>query len=440
MNFDQSLILEKIRQQFDSSPYPRIPLEQSPKDNAYQLYIHNLVTAFYRRDRQVIDTTDRLILDAGCGSGYKSLILAEANPNAKIIGVDISSESVKLAEQRLKYHGFDNAEFHCLSIEDLSDLGYQFDYINCDETLYLMPDPAIALAAMKSVLKPDGIIRANLHSALQRLSFYRAQQMFTLMGVMDGDIGDLEIETVIETMQALKDNVNLKVQTWDASFLGEAGKEKILTNQLLQGDKGFAIADLFSALGTAELEFVSMVNWRDWNLRELFKESDNLPLVWEMSLPDASIEDQLRMYELINPVHRLLDFWCGHFSQSPQMTSFEEWNEDDWYSARVCLHPQLQTQRFSADLQSCVMQCRTVNLCQHLSLVKPVVTVDSSMAACLLPLLDSPQTIGTLSEYYAKIRPVNPITLRSQGVAEVLPLVQSTIRDLESLGYLMIDQ
>lgn len=182
MNFDQSLILEKIRQQFDSSPYPRIPLEQSPKDNAYQLYIHNLVTAFYRRDRQVIDTTDRLILDAGCGSGYKSLILAEANPNAKIIGVDISSESVKLAEQRLKYHGFDNAEFHCLSIEDLSDLGYQFDYINCDETLYLMPDPAIALAAMKSVLKADGIIRANLHSALQRLKLYRAQQMFTLMG------------------------------------------------------------------------------------------------------------------------------------------------------------------------------------------------------------------------------------------------------------------
>jgi hypothetical protein len=42
--------------------------------------------------------------------------------------------------------------------------------------LYLMPDPAIALAAMKAVLKPDGIIRANLHSALQRLSFYRAQQ------------------------------------------------------------------------------------------------------------------------------------------------------------------------------------------------------------------------------------------------------------------------
>lgn len=163
MNPDQLQILEKIRHQFDHSPYPRIPLEQSPKDNFYQLYIHNLVTAFYRRDLQVIDSTHKLILDAGCGSGYKSLILAEANPQAKIIGVDISSESVRLAEQRLKYHGFNHAEFYCLSIENLSDLNYHFDYINCDETLYLLPDPAIALAAMKSVLKPNGIIGTNLH-------------------------------------------------------------------------------------------------------------------------------------------------------------------------------------------------------------------------------------------------------------------------------------
>ncbi|MDX2254569.1 MAG: methyltransferase domain-containing protein [Pseudanabaenaceae cyanobacterium bins.39] len=432
--------LERIRQQFDSSPYPRIPLEQSPKDNIYQLYIHNLVTAFYRCDRQVIDPTNKLILDAGCGSGYKSLILAEANPKSKIIGVDISPESVHLAKQRLAYHGFNNAEFYCLSIEELSDLEYQFDYINCDETLYLMPDPAIALSAMKSVLKPDGLIRANLHSALQRSSFYRSQKVFRKMGLMDSDIGELELETVIETMQALKDNVNLKVQTWDASFLGESGKEKILTNQLLQEDKGFVIADLFAFLKSAELEFASMVNWRDWNIRELFKDPDNLPLVWEMSLPDTSIEDQLQMYELINPVHRLLDFWCGHSHQSNQIIPFEDWNESDKHSARVYLHPQLQTSRFRTDLQSCVMQCRTVNLSQHLSLVKQVVTIDSAMAICLLPLLDAPQTITTLSEYYLTIKPIHPITLQEQSLAEVLPLVQNTIVDLESLGYLMITE
>lgn len=257
---------------------------------------------------------------------------------------------------------------------------------------------------------------------------------------MDENIGDLEIETVIETMQALKDNVNLKVQTWDASFLGEAGKEKILTNQLLQGDKGFKIADLFSTLRIAELEFISMVNWRDWNLRDLFKEPDNLPLVWEISLPNTNIEEQLQMYELINPVHRLLDFWCGHPSQPRPALPFTDWHETDWYSARVHLHPQLHTPGFRADLQNCILACRTINLSQHLSLVKPVVTVDSSMAACLLPLLDSPQTIASLSEYYAKIRPIHPITMQTQGIAELFPLVKSTILDLESLGYLMIEK
>lgn len=437
MTNPQSELLDKIRQQFDSSPYPRIPLDMSPKESPSDLYIHNLVTSFYLRDRQVIDTKDRLILDAGCGSGYKSLILAEANPRAKIIGVDISSESVKLAEQRLKYHGFDNAEFYCLSIENLSDLGYQFDYINCDETLYLMPDPAIALSAMKSVLKPDGIIRANLHSALQRSSFYRAQQVFTLMGVMDGDIGNLEIETVIETMQALKDNVNLKVQTWDASFLGEAGKEKILTNQLLQGDKGFAIADLFSALKMAGLEFVSMVNWRGWNLRELFKESDNLPLVWEMSLPDTSIEDQLRMYELINPVHRLLDFWCGHYGQT-NAKALDGWTVQNWQSAYIYFHPQLLTTQFSSDLLESIRIGKVLNFSQHLPITKETVTVDSTLAACLLPLLNEPQSFLSMLERLRLYRSIDPISLQAIEPLDSLYWLCANLLDLENLGYVMI--
>ncbi|NET62717.1 MAG: class I SAM-dependent methyltransferase, partial [Symploca sp. SIO2E6] len=45
MENQASDIWEKVRQQFDTGPYPRIPLETSPKDNPGLLYIHNLVTA-----------------------------------------------------------------------------------------------------------------------------------------------------------------------------------------------------------------------------------------------------------------------------------------------------------------------------------------------------------------------------------------------------------
>ncbi len=94
----ESDLLDKIRQQFDSSPYPRIPLDKSPRNNSNELYIHNLMTPVYLRNQKVIDTKGKVILDAGCGSGYKSLILAEANVGAKIVGIDISEESIKLAQ------------------------------------------------------------------------------------------------------------------------------------------------------------------------------------------------------------------------------------------------------------------------------------------------------------------------------------------------------
>src|SRR6478672_10999432 len=130
--------LERIRQQFEMAPYPTIPLESSAKDNLNILYLHNLVTAFYLKNHQIIDNKDKVILDVGCGSGYTSLVLAEANPGAKIVGMDISEKSVELARQRLQYHGFNNSEFYTLTAEELPSLKLQFDYINCDEVLYLL--------------------------------------------------------------------------------------------------------------------------------------------------------------------------------------------------------------------------------------------------------------------------------------------------------------
>jgi len=439
MTDNQSELLDKIRQQFDSSPYPRIPLDKSPKDSPNELYIHNLVTSFYLRDQKVIDTKNKYILDAGCGSGYKSLILAEANPGAKIVGVDISAESIKLAEQRLKYHGFDNAEFHVLSIEDLAKLNYQFDYINCDELLYLFPEPAEALRVMKTVLKPDGIIRSNLHSFANRANIYRAQKMFSMMGLLDGNPEELEIEIVVETMKALKDNVLLKAQTWNPNYTSKDNKEEILMNHLFQGDKGYTISDMFSSLRIAGLEFISMVNWREWDFRDLFKEVDNLPVFWEMSLTELSIDERLEIYELLNPIHRLLDFWCGQPQQIQTFVPFSEWSDNDWQDVKVYLHPQLNTSQFREELITNVTGCGILSLNKYLSTHNQIVTLGSSMATCLLPLLDTPQTMLSLVKRWKQFRPVDPVTLQPIDHQKAFQLVQNTVMSLERLDYLMLE-
>jgi ubiquinone/menaquinone biosynthesis C-methylase UbiE len=432
-------VWEKIRQQFDISPYPRVPLDASPKKIPDLLYNHNLVTPYYLRNQKVVDTKGKVILDAGCGSGYKSLVLAEANPGAKIVGVDISASSVKLAQQRLEYHGFDNAEFHVLSVEDLPQLNYQFDYINCDEVLYLLPNIDNALHVMQTVLKPDGIIRSNLHSSLQRFNYFCAQKVFTMMGLMDGNPEELEMEIVVDIMKSLKDKILTKARTWNSNYEGEEGKERILMNYLFQGDKGYTIADMFTAIRAADLEFVSMVNWREWALTDLFKDPDNLPAFLGMSLPEISIEERLQLFELLHPVHRLLDFWCGHPGQAQTFVPLSEWADSDWQAVKVYLHPQLNTPKFKEDLVAAVTECKTFNLSEHLSRIKEFVTIDSSMAICLLPLLDAPQPMMSLVERWIKLRPLDPVTSQPVEVTHAFNLVKQLVIALESFDYLLLE-
>jgi SAM-dependent methyltransferase len=434
-------LLEKIRQQFETSPYPRQPLEKSPKDDYNSLFIHNLITSYYLRNGLVLDSKDKLILDAGCGSGWKSLMLAEANPGSRIIGIDISEESVKLARERLKYHGFENVEFHVLSIADLPKLGMEFDYINCDEVLYLLPDadPFISLKVFKSVLKPDGLIRGNLHSFYQRINFLRAQRAFKLMGLMNENPEELEIEIVQSIMKAIKDQVELKTRVWKPEFEQEGSEESILMNHLLQGDKGYTVPDMFAALRAADLEFVSMVNWRRWELTDLFKDPDDLPAFLAMSLPEVSVEDQLHLFELLQPQNRLLDFWCGHPDLAKPAMPVTEWELSDWQTAQVQLHPQLCRNTIKQDLVACITEQRPFEISRYLAVTALApIYLESTFAATLLPLWEKPQPFPALVNRWLQIRSCDPTTLEPTHPETAAEDVQKLLTKLESFLYVLV--
>ncbi|HIK27434.1 MAG: class I SAM-dependent methyltransferase [Oscillatoriaceae bacterium SKW80] len=432
-------LIKKIREQFDSAPYPRIPLEKSPKEDYNFLFIHNLLTPYYLRNQKVINTEGKIILDAGCGSGYKSLALAIANPGAKIIGIDISEESAKLAKHRLEYHGFENHEFYYpISIEEIPSLGLEFDYINCDEVLYLLPEPTKGLQAMKSVLKPDGIIRANLHSSLQRTYFYRAQEIFKMMGLMDENPRELEIELARQVMVALKDGVLLKARTFVPDKAND--EEWMLMNYLFQGDKGYTIPEMFAALKAADLEFISMVNWRQWELMELFANPEDLPAFLEISLPEISIEERLHLFELIHPINRLLDFWCGHPNQGETYVPVGEWELSDWQRARVHLHPQLRTPQVKEKLIECIHKHKPFEISAYISLPTTVpITIDSSRAAYLLPLWEGAQPFSALVERALKIRPLDLATLEPVDEKRAFDEVKELLSQLEPFMYVLLE-
>ncbi|HLO51057.1 MAG TPA: class I SAM-dependent methyltransferase [Kamptonema sp.] len=435
----ESDVAKKIRNQFDAVCYPNTPLENSPKDDYQSLYIHNLVTSYYLRNQKVIKTQGKVILDAGCGSGYKSLILAHANPSAKIIGIDFAEESVKLARQRLQYHGFENVEFYAIPIEELPSLGLEFDYINCDEVLYLLPDIVAGLQAMKSVLKTDGIIRTNLHSSLQRFAYFRAQEVLKDMGLMDENPGEMEMELARETMTSLKDQVLLKALTWNPEKAVD--DQWMQMNYLLQGDKGYTITEVFSALRDTNLEFISMVNWRYWEVMDLFKDPENLSPFLAMSLPDLSVEARLHLYEMLHPVHRLIDFWCGNANHAQSFIPLWEWSLSDWQNAQVHLHPQLQTTQVKEDLIKCINRNSSFEISRYLPLPTLIpILIDSSLAACLLPLWEGTQSVVCLVERWLKLRALHPVTLEPVSKEMAWDEIKELLKKLEVFIYVMLER
>lgn len=431
---------EDLRAQFDSLPYPNLPLEETPGNYPAYLAVHSCVIPFYLRDCRVVDTQDKTILDAGCGSGFKAMALAMANPGARIVGIDISPKSVELAKQRVEHHQIPNpVEFHCLAVEDLPELPEQFDYINCDETLYLLPDPAAGLSAMKAALKPHGILRVNLHSALQRAQWFRMQALFDKFGCLENEPTDEDIDLVRQTMRSLEEWVFSRRQLWNQNPRLETDAELVMANFLLRGDKGYTMLEFSELLRQADLAFITMVNWREWNLETLFKNIEDLPIAIALGLADMSFEEQLHMFELLHPIHRLLDLYCGHPGQGTSRPPIEDWTPNQWQTATVYLHPQLRTPRFREVLAEGTRKLGTVDLHDYFPISTRSLKLDDSLAGVLYRLIDCPLTVPQLADRWLQIHPVDPVTLEPIDQQIALKTLYTVLTQLETAGYVLIE-
>lgn len=101
-----------------------------------------------------------MVLEAGCGVGAQTIILARNSPHAHFISIDISPESLARAENLLQSEGLTNVAFRQTDIGDLPFDADTFDHIFVCFTLEHLKDPVAALRNLMRVLKPGGTITA----------------------------------------------------------------------------------------------------------------------------------------------------------------------------------------------------------------------------------------------------------------------------------------
>lgn len=95
-----------------------------------------------------------LIVDAACGLGYGSAILARQHPDATVIGIDNSGAAIRYAKEHFA-GGLPNLEFYEGDVCDFGFLGQRkIDFLVSFETIEHIPDPCHFLAEALRHMSP----------------------------------------------------------------------------------------------------------------------------------------------------------------------------------------------------------------------------------------------------------------------------------------------
>ena len=107
------------------------------------------------------------VLDVGCGAGRAVVVLAEAFPSSRFVGIDLDAASIGQAEHAAG-HIAERVVFRTQSIQDM-DEQEKFDLIMACDCVHDFAQPVETLTAIRQRLKPDGTFFVIEPKAADRL-------------------------------------------------------------------------------------------------------------------------------------------------------------------------------------------------------------------------------------------------------------------------------
>jgi SAM-dependent methyltransferase len=130
-----------------------------------------------RRIRPLLAGDYRRILDAGCGPGVFTYLLARLHPGAEVVGLDIDLQSVETNNLIARKARLPNCRFELGDVLDLPPDG-SYDLALSVDNLEHLEDDRGALRSLHRALKPGGRLVAHVPGYYRRWFFFARRVNF----------------------------------------------------------------------------------------------------------------------------------------------------------------------------------------------------------------------------------------------------------------------
>ena len=187
------------------------------------------------------------VLVAGCGT-FQAAKHAISHPIARVVGIDVSSTSLEHTERLKQQHSLTNLKTYLLPIERATELAQRFDHIICTGVLHHLADPEAGLRALKSVLKPNGMMYLMVYAPYGRTGVYMIQDYCRRLGI---GTSQQEIRDLTSTLKLLpQHHPLLATQGGSREFYEDALADALLNPR----DKAYSVPQLFDFIESNGLE------------------------------------------------------------------------------------------------------------------------------------------------------------------------------------------
>jgi SAM-dependent methyltransferase len=314
-----------VQRLYDTYPFPPEPLLDEPPPGYNWRW--NWLAAYNFCTGQKPLRQNIAILDAGCGTGVGTEYLVHLNPEASVVGIDLSAGALEVATERCRRSGAERVEFHHLSLYDAQQLDREFDLINCVGVLHHLPDPIRGIQSLAAKLAPGGLMHIFVYAELGRWEIQLMQKAIALLqGNQQGDYRD-GVQVGRQIFAALPENNRLVKREKERWSLENQRDANFADMYVHPQEIDYNIETLFELIDASGLEFIGFSNPRSWELERLLGKN---PELMERS-KGLSDRERYRLIELLAPeavTH--YEFFLGR----PPLPK-ADWSSDDALLAAI---------------------------------------------------------------------------------------------------------